>query len=271
MPPNSLGCLIIAVSAVALTACEKPSSSIVGTLERDRVELIAEQQEPILEISVREGQAVSSGQPVLRLDDSRTRQSIAAAQARLVGAEAALKTAQVSLRRAQSLTKQGLASRSELDRAQADADSALAARDSAKANVDELQVTVDRLVVRAPRDGVIDSLPFKLGDRPPPGAAVAVLLAGTPYARVYVPEGIRSRVNAGTTAHVNVDGQPNAFNGRVRTISSDAAFTPYFALTEHDRGRLVYLAEIDLTDPAAEKLPTGMPVTVDFSPPAEKQ
>ncbi|GAG92015.1 unnamed protein product, partial [marine sediment metagenome] len=39
-------------------------------------------------------------------------------------------------------------------------------------------------------------------------------------------------------------------------------FTPYFALTEHDRSRLSYLAEVDVPD--ASSLPSGVPLEVDF-------
>ena len=53
-----------------------------------------------------------------------------------------------------------------------------------------------------------------------------------------------------------------SLQGRVRWVSADASFTPYFALTEHDRSRLSYLAEIDLED--ARDLPSGLPLQVDF-------
>jgi HlyD family secretion protein len=47
-------------------------------------------------------------------------------------------------------------------------------------------------------------------------------------------------------------------------VASDASFTPYYALTERDRGRLVYVAKVDLIDLAAAELPTGLPVEVVF-------
>jgi HlyD family secretion protein len=59
-----------------------------------------------------------------------------------------------------------------------------------------------------------------------------------------------------------VDGVDGAFTGRVRWVSSDATFTPYFALTEHDRSRLSYLAEIDI--PEAADLPSGVPLQADL-------
>jgi HlyD family secretion protein len=71
---------------------------------------------------------------------------------------------------------------------------------------------------------------------------------------------------------VVVDGIDSEFAGRVRTVATEAAFTPYFALTEHDRGRLSYLAEVELLDPAAADLPVGLPLEAHFDrPPADRE
>jgi HlyD family secretion protein len=69
---------------------------------------------------------------------------------------------------------------------------------------------------------------------------------------------------AGAAVSVAVDGFESSFEGRIRLISAEAAFTPYYALTEQDRGHLAYLAEIDLVDEGARDLPTGLPVEVSF-------
>jgi HlyD family secretion protein len=73
---------------------------------------------------------------------------------------------------------------------------------------------------------------------------------------------LRSSVQAGEQLDVRIDGSNRSFPGTVRWVSTDASFTPYFALTEHDRSRLSYLAEIDLPD--ASSLPSGVPLEVDF-------
>ena len=97
------------------------------------------------------------------------------------------------------------------------------------------------------------------------GATVAVLLAdGLPYARVHIPAAIRAGVQPGTRALLRVDGIDRTFEGRVRHVSGEAAFTPYFALTRRDRGRLSYAAEIDFSEDAAAALPSGVPVEVSF-------
>ena len=135
----------------------------------------------------------------------------------------------------------------------------------AQARLQQLQIDRQRLTMRAPVAGLVDSIPFETGERPPPGAVVAVLLAGTqPHARVYLPEPYRTGVSVGDPVRVVVDGLTGSLDGTVRWVSSDPAFTPYFALTERDRSRLSYLTEVTLPD-SSERLPDGVPVDSFFT------
>ncbi len=150
-------------------------------------------------------------------------------------------------------------------------DQARAQLAQAEAAVEEIRIRKDRLQVVAPRAGVLDALPFEVGERPPAGATVAVVLAdGAPFARVYVSAQLRPRVHPGLSASITVEGLDTVFAARVRWVSSEAAFTPFFALTERDRGRLSYLAEIDLIEPAARSLPTGLAVEATFGARSEE-
>ena len=72
-------------------------------------------------------------------------------------------------------------------------------------------------------------------------------------------------IKPGTHAKIFVDGLTSPIAGRVRWVSAEAAFTPYFALTEHDRGRLSYVAKVDIAEDR-ERLPDGVPVEVEFLP-----
>ena len=309
---------LIAAVAVLAAGCSGPGDGVLlGTLERDRVELVAESQEPIVELLVREGDRVDAGQLLLRLDAAATearlaqakaavagaraslaervtgprREEILAARARLAGAEARLATSEREYARVAELVRRSLLPQSDLDRQRAQRDTAIADRDAtredllvlergtrsevldqaqaaldrAMAQLAELEVSRARLDVAAPRNGVVDALPYELGERPPRGATVAVILAaGPPFARVFIPEPLRARVQPGTAAVVRPDGAERAWEGRVRYVSSDAAFTPYYALNERDRSRLSFLAEVDLTEDDATTLPTGMPVEVEL-------
>ena len=316
------GCLRLAATAViALTvwACETDSNPlpVVGTLERDRIELVAESNQPIIEILVSEGDTVVGSQVMLRLDPAvyaariaraaanrdRNEQRLAEllrgprqerileARARYDGARENLASLRREYDRAQSLLERNLVSPSDLDRAYsrrelAEAEfeeseaslsellegttaeelgQAKAALEEAEAVLREVEITASRLEVRAPGAGVVEALPYELGERPAAGATIVVLLADSaPYARVYVPEPIRARTVAGLDAIVHVDGISRSYAAIVRFVSADAAFTPYYALTQRDRSRLSYLAEITLTETEANSLPTGLPVEVDF-------
>ncbi len=132
---------------------------------------------------------------------------------------------------------------------------------SLQAQLEQVQLIREDYWIRAVRDGVVDSLPFKLGDRPPVNAVVCTLLAGDrPWARVYIPEPYRSRMLPGSEYRLHLNGQEKVFSVRLRSISSVASFTPYFALSEKDRSRLSYIAELEIVDQEARKLTGGTPV-----------
>lgn len=308
----------VALTASALSACSRSGNgTLVGTLERDRIEIVAEASEPIVSLEVREGDRVTSGQVLMKQDtdiasaryaqadaqvaEAKHRleelqkgarsETISEARARLEAARATAERDVRELARAEELVKQRLISYSELDRIRAARETSAAAAREAEAALTELlngtrieqldqakaalaaaesarrqlEITDARLVVRATRNGVVDALPYKAGERPPRGATVAVLLADTPaFARVYVPEPLRARVTPRTRALVYVDGVENPLEGFVRWVASDAAFTPYFALTQRDRSRLAFLAEVEITDGRVGTLPSGVPVEVQL-------
>jgi HlyD family secretion protein len=211
------------------------------------------------------------------------------AEATLRGADSTLRTQIQEYDRVASLVERRLVSASELDRARATRDEARASRDRAtaqlkllregtraeqiqqaraavereRAALQQLEVSTARYLVRAPRAGLIEALPYKQGERPPTGAPIVVMLAdGFPYARVYVPEPLRARFTAGSAVSMSIDGVNEPLRGKVRYISAEATFTPYYALTQKDRSRLSYLAEIDVADPRGAGLPVGIPVQV---------
>lgn len=213
------------------------------------------------------------------------------AQARLRGAESELSRAEAEFHRIQSLIEKRLVSAEALDAARTQRERARADRDASHATLQELlagttveelkqaeavltqaearlrglKITLERLTVVAPRAGRLDNLPFELGERPQAGNTVAVLLAGdAPYARVYIAETWRARITQGTSAKILIDGMDDPFSGKVRMISRDAVFTPFYSLTDKDRSRLSYLTEVELQGAAAQELSSGIPLRVEF-------
>ena len=218
-------------------------------------------------------------------------EAIAQARAQLAAAQAQARDASAYYARLQPLGRQKLVAAADVDRARATASNVAAQVRAAKAALQELEhgtrpeeiaqgqaalqasraqaaaqeTTLGKLALTAPRDARVDSLPYRLGDQAPVGAPLAILLVGkAPYARVYVPEPIRTSVKVGDSARLVIEGREQVLQGRVRMIRSEPSFTPYYALTGKDAARLSYLAEIELTGADAAGLPAGLPVRAEF-------
>ncbi len=101
---------------------------------------------------------------------------------------------------------------------------------------------------------------------PSRSSTLAVVLADRAvYARIHIPAPVRAPLTIGARATIHIDGRERPLEGRLRWVAHEAAFTPYFALTQHDRSRLSYLAEVDVIEnEAALELPLGVPVEVFF-------
>ena len=217
-------------------------------------------------------------------------EQIEAARANAGGAARELEFRKAEHERIRKVHEQALASPDLLDRAKAALDAAEANLGLRRAQLEEMlagttveeldqaeqavkraralaeaaKVDLSRLEVVAPIGGVVDSRLFETGERPQAGQPVLVLLPGTqPHARVYVPENLRVRITPGTEAIIYVDGLDEPLAGRTRWVASEAAFTPYYALTERDRGRLSFVAKVDIVD-SPSRLPDGIPVEVEF-------
>ena len=238
-----------------------------------------------------QAQARQSREALIELEAGPRSEEIAQARANLSATQAQAADARAYFNRLQPLGRQKLVAASDVDRARAAAGNAEALVRAAQAALLELErgtrseqlaqgrsavaaaeaqaeaqsVSLEKLNVVAPRDGRVDSLPYKLGDQAPVGSPLAILLVGgAPHARVYVPEPMRAKVKVGQAARVFVDGREAAIGGHVRMIRSEPSFTPYYALSGRDAERLSYLAEIVL-DKADADLPAGVPVRVEFA------
>lgn len=307
--------LVIAILPF-LAACDREQATyMVGTLERDRIELCVESSEPITSIHVQDGQRVAAGDLVLVQDPSRAgarlaqlesqraqaearlaelkrgprEESIREARANLDSAKASRINAAANLERTREVFERGLSSEGRLDTSETqfktaiaqeqaasealekllngttveELDQAEAALKAAQAQVDSAELDLARTRIKAPSSGAIDKVLYQVGERPAPGTTIAVLLDDSRvFARVYVPEHLRAHVQPGERLDVRIDGISGSSVGVVRWVSADAGFTPYFALTEHDRSRLSFLAEVDVPD--AAELPSGVPLEVDF-------
>lgn len=308
---------LLATLSMSLAACEKDAAMrVVGELTSDRIEIVVESNEPIIDLPILEGSAISRDQVLMQQFPARSSarydeaaaalaetearlaelvrgprsEQIAAARANVDGAIKELRFRESEHQRILALHAKRLASTEARDTAIAALDAANstlevqrarlqehlagttieelnqaeAVVDQARARLRVAAIDLQQLTLRAPQDGILDSRLFEVGERPRIGDTALVLLGGEQvHARVFVPEALRASIREGSQAILHVDGITESIAGRVRWIANEPAFTPYYALTEHDRGRLSYVAKIDINETRA-RLPDGLPVEVEF-------
>ncbi|MDO8910171.1 MAG: HlyD family efflux transporter periplasmic adaptor subunit [Pseudohongiella sp.] len=215
-------------------------------------------------------------------------EAIARAESAVQGAQADVLDAEQRLQRAQQLVRSGAGTQAEADQTLSVRDQAVARVEQARQQLAELRngtrpeqlLQIDaRIAAAAARlaleqkalqdlslvsahDAVVDSLPWQLGDRVAQGAPlISLLIDQQAYVRVYVPADARDRLTPGTQLMVQPDSDIPAFPANIRYIRAQPAFTPFYALNERDRARLMYLTELSLPEQQSG-LPTGMTVEV---------
>ncbi|MBI1338653.1 HlyD family efflux transporter periplasmic adaptor subunit [bacterium] len=292
---------VVATSAIALalmlvsSGCSTPEPAedvFTGYGEVRYVYIAAEDAGRILDISVIEGDEVSKGDLVLRLDPTRTLISAegaeaAAAAARgrtdaggaldqaLARAEADALAARQALRRTQKLFADGFVAqarldadlarsraadalveqtRSERDAARSEARTALAAASLWNERVADADIT-------APAAGTVDRVYRRVGE---------VVAAGEPLAALSTPEGMRVRffvpetelvrIAVGGAVSITRDGGSGPIDGRISYIANEPQFTPPVIYSDEERSKLVFLVEA--TPEPNSGIRAGAPVDV---------
>ena len=124
---------------------------LYGRTEPDRLASVrAEVEGKIADVMVAEGEAVKSGQPLLKIEENDIRQQLDAAKS-------LLDQRNLELKGARSLGQKGY--QSEVALAQAKS-----AVDDAVARIEQLQLRLQKTVIRAPFDGVMNKRHVELGD-----------------------------------------------------------------------------------------------------------
>ncbi|MGL4936491.1 HlyD family secretion protein [Shewanella sp.] len=217
-------------------------------------------------------------------------EEIARAKAVLAGTHASVKEAQRAFERSLQLFAANVVSQADVDAARAARDTYVAKEAEAAQSLHILEngtrseqlaqaqatvaaaiasVTLEQkaladLTLVAARAAIVDTLPWHVGDRVAAGTQLIGLLAlEQPYVRVYLPATWLDSVKAGDSVNIVVYGRAAPIVGTVRNIRSQPAYTPFYALNERDRARLMYLTDISLPSTAAE-LPTGMAIEVEL-------
>lgn len=244
----------------------------------------------LIDLPVKEGQAVAKGDLLVRIKPDFYRAQLEQQEASLAAARAAAVLSQARLLKAEQDFKQSdeiyqkqlisdaefNAARANLDVARADYDSALAQIRRTEGSVDQARDQLSKTTINSPLDGTISSLTSEVGER----VVGTNQFAGTEImrlanldameVRVKVNENDITNVKVGDRTVVTVDAFPaRRFEGKVREISSSAlsaggAGSNAAAQAASASDEVTnFLVKISITEREARLRP-GMSATVDI-------
>jgi RND family efflux transporter MFP subunit len=196
--------------------------ALSGTLAPEREATVrSELTGPVLQTLVEQGQRVSEGQLLIRLDDTAIRDQLLSARSAVTTAQANLTVAQHEQDRNAALLKAGaIAERAvEQSRAQVTASEAQLATAHAQLASAEKQSANTRIT--APFAGIVSARSVNAGDVVQPGTAlITVVDPTTMRLEASVPAEALGAVRLGAPVDFSVTGYPNRhFTGRVTRIN----------------------------------------------------
>lgn len=219
------------------------SLHLTGTFEaRKELNIIAEGQGRITQLSIAEGQFVKKGQIVAKIDDTNI-------QAQLMTANASMEKAQKDVERYERLVKAGAISQIQFEEVKL-------GYQNTQANVTAIQQQLKYSTARSPMSGIVKELQVEEGSFASPGSTIATLVDVSKLKMVVkVDETDIIKVKKGQSVEIITEVYPDeVFTGKVSLLSVQA-----------DAGRK-YEVEIELPNPSKTPLKAGMYGTVQIKP-----
>ena len=230
--------------ATAQTAALQPTTitewkAVYGQVEaRDRIPARARLGGTLIDLSVVEGDVVTAGQPIGRIEDEKLAFQLSALTAQRGALDAQLSNAQVELTRGESLLKQGVTTAQGLDALRTQVDVLKGQIAALDAQADVITQQVKEGTVLAPADGRVLDVPVSKGGVVMPGEAIALIGGGGTYLRLSIPERHAPSLHAGDKIEISDGGAtqsgtlsriyPLIQNGRVIADVDVAGLTDSF-------------------------------------------
>lgn len=241
-----------------------------GRLEAERIDIATKLPGRIKQVLVQEGDTVSAGQVVARMDTAELEAQIREAEAVTRQAAQQLKQAQAlaeqrrselvfadaELERSLALVGKGYTPRERVDQRRSAKDTAIAVLNSANAQIALSNATIEAAAARveslrailadsvlvAPRAGRIQYRLALGGEVLPAGGKVLTLLdLGDVYMTIYLPTADAGRLAIGSQARIVFDAAPvYVVPASVSFVAADAQFTPKFVETKTEREKLMF-------------------------------
>ena len=261
-----------------------------GRLESTEVQIAAKTPGRLAEVLVDEGDRVTQGQLLARMDTRtleasraqaeaevlRARQTLAANEANVQLRQSEKLLASQELKRFRQLAERGFASGQQLDQqqarfdtsnaavvaAQAQVAAAKAAIGSSQAQVAQLTSEIDDSSLRAPINGVIQLRLAEPGEVLGAGGRVFMMIdPSDQYMNLYLPASVVGKLTVGADARIVLDALPDrALPAKIAFVAAKSQFTPKEVETRDERQKLVFRVKLRLTDPGAvPQAKPGMP------------
>lgn len=223
----------------------------------------------VVQVMFKNGDYVTQGTTLVKLDDQDIKNSIAASQSKLASSQITLEKNQLTLDNAKrsydrmkALYDQGAASKVDLETADTTLKNAQYDLESTKANINASQIDLKNLqdslantTITAPTYGVMDEKNVDLGQYANIGAVFGKVKNISPiYAVIEVPQDDLSSLKVGQTAKVMVgENAGKEYDGIIKTIEVSA-----------DTSSRVFKCKIELSN-QDQSLKPGMYTTVDIA------
>jgi HlyD family secretion protein len=260
-------------------ASQLPSGivSVNGRVEATQVDISTKIPGRVVEIIPHEGDIVSPGQIVARIDTSETnaqlhqaqasaelaRQTLVTRQASVASDEAQLSFANEQMRRTSTLVDKGWSTHETYDlrqqqlksadaalkAAQSQVDEARAAVKTADARVEELKAVVDDSTIKSPVQGRVQYRLVEPGAVLPPGGKIATVIdLSDVYTTVFLPAPQAGRLKVGNdpdAARLVMDAYPEyVFPATISFVAPESQFTPKTVEVQSEREQLYFRVKL---------------------------
>jgi len=248
---GAIAAIGLASAVYAYSRKGNPPLEFQGWIEAYFIFVAPDESGRVETLSVREGDAVTTGSPLFTLDADLQKAAVAEN-------EAAVANARVAFDRASELLKKAVGSQKAYD----DAEAALR---TAEARLNSARTRLVRRSMASPTAGTVQEVYFRGGEMVPAGRPIVSLLPpDNVRVRFFVPQATLPQVRIGDRIAINCDGCAKGLTARVNFISAQAEFTPPVIYSLEERARLVF--RVEATPEQPEKLRVGQPVSVTLQP-----
>lgn len=253
-----------------------------GRIESNQVDVATKSAGRVREVLAQEGDLVSAGQVLARIDTAELQAqrakyaadvtsqeaSMLEAKATVAQRQAELNLKEANLRRALTLVGTGAVSQQTRDQAQSEHDSARAILEAAqktvtaraqsiaaaKALVDQIDVQIADATLLAPVRGRVLYRLANPGEVVSAGGKVLTIInLSEIYMEIYLPSAQVMRVAIGSQARIQFDGADFAVPAKVSFVSPEAQFTPKQIETRSERDKLMFRVKLRIPPSLIER------------------